>query len=128
MECKHLLVTESFPKTQAAHCRLPVVLVLLIIIIIFDIIIFDIIIFYIRYQIPLVFVGCMSGIVMMQVMHMEPHEFSELEKVEATDDCGEASTSRPALGEIGVLHCNSSPITTLAGCKKLLCSLAMSKA
>ena len=36
---------------------------------------------------------------MMQVMHMEPHEFSELEKVEATDDSGEASTSRPASGD-----------------------------
>ncbi|KAL3141212.1 hypothetical protein ABBQ38_003551 [Trebouxia sp. C0009 RCD-2024] len=34
-----------------------------------------------------------------QVMHMEPHEFSELEKVEATDDMGEASTSQPASAE-----------------------------
>ncbi|DBB01093.1 hypothetical protein WJX77_011966 [Trebouxia sp. C0004] len=31
-----------------------------------------------------------------QVLHMEAHEFSELEKVEATDGAGEASTSRPA--------------------------------
>lgn len=30
---------------------------------------------------------------------MEPHEFSELEKVEATDDAEQASTSRPASGE-----------------------------
>ncbi len=43
--------------------------------------------------------GCMSGMVMAQVMHMEPHEFCELEKVEATDDMGEASTSRPASGD-----------------------------
>ena len=50
---------------------------------------------------------------MMQVMHMETHEFSELEKVEATDDCGEASTSRPASGESGIHH--SSPVTVLAG-------------
>lgn len=41
----------------------------------------------------------MSGMGMMQVMHMEAHEFSELEKVEATDDMGEASTSRPASGD-----------------------------
>ncbi|KAL0029185.1 hypothetical protein WJX79_001145 [Trebouxia sp. C0005] len=34
-----------------------------------------------------------------QVLHMEPHEFSELEKVEATDGTGEASTSRPASAE-----------------------------
>lgn len=41
----------------------------------------------------------MCGMVVMQVMHMEPHEFSELEKVEATDDTAEASTSRPASGD-----------------------------
>lgn len=37
--------------------------------------------------------------VMTQVMHMEPHEFSELEKVESTDDVAEASTSRPVSGD-----------------------------
>ena len=55
----------------------------------------------------------MTGIAMMQVMHMDPHEFSELEKVEATDDYGEASTSRPASGDNGI-H-NKSPVTVLAG-------------
>ena len=34
-----------------------------------------------------------------QVLHMDAHEFSELEKVEARDDASEASTSRPASGE-----------------------------
>ena len=35
---------------------------------------------------------------------MEPHEFSELEKVEATDGAGEASTSRPASGDSALLQ------------------------
>ena len=35
---------------------------------------------------------------------MEPHEFSELEKVEATDGAGEASTSRPASGDSTLLQ------------------------
>lgn len=35
---------------------------------------------------------------------MEPHEFSELEKVEATDGAGEASTSRPASGDSELLQ------------------------
>ena len=57
----------------------------------------------------------MSNVVMLQVMHMEPHEFSELEKVEATDDSGEASTSRPASGDNNIPY--KSPITVLAGYK-----------
>lgn len=35
---------------------------------------------------------------------MEPHEFSELEKVEATDGAGEASTLRPASGDLDLLQ------------------------
>ena len=37
---------------------------------------------------------------------MDAHEFSELEKVEATDDTSEASTSRPASGKtaLPLLH------------------------
>ena len=51
----------------------------------------------------------------MQVMHMEPHEFSELEKVEATDDAAEASTSRPASGMCPALPCPPAPALPCLG-------------
>lgn len=41
---------------------------------------------------------------------MEPHEFSELEKVEATDDAEQASTSRPASGEKVIVKRHPKPV------------------